>query len=120
MRRSIALAVIVSAFAVSACDSVIRAVHGGAAPPNGSSVHGAATDAQAAPSARYTIDTPLGELVADAQARAIVERYVPGVTEGPHAEMAAGYSLRQIQAQMPGVISEADLNQIAAELAEIR
>jgi hypothetical protein len=147
MRQLIVCMFVAPMLALAGCDSLISTMHGGnSSPPAAPTIADAAqAPAPAAPvsdqaqlvqvqargvaaaapaaearAARYTIDTPLGELTSNAQARAVVDRYAPGITEGPHAAMAASYSLRQIQAQMPAMISEAELNQMATELAAIR
>lgn len=76
--------------------------------------------AQPGKGAGFTIDTPLRDLAKNPEAKAVVDRYAPGVTDGPHAAMAGGYSLRQIRAQMPDLITEAELEQMSIELAAIQ
>jgi hypothetical protein len=86
-----------------------------------SSCHGPA-HSQSGPAARatYTIDTPLRILVQNERARAIVNRYAPGITEGAHYYMTAPFSLRQLRSMLHGQITEAELAQMARELAQIR
>lgn len=69
---------------------------------------------------RFTIDTPVRLLVRNARAKAIIDRYVPGITEGPHLGMAAPFSLRQLKPMMHGQITDAELAQMDTELRAIR
>lgn len=100
------------------CDDAISAMHGGGAEHQTESPKQSA----AAPGVqqRLSIDTTLGELTRNAEARAVVDRYLPGVMSGPHGAEAAAYSLRQIQAQMPNLLTEDQLAQMGSELAAIR
>jgi hypothetical protein len=43
-----------------------------------------------------TLDTTLGTLLDDPQAKAILEQYVPGISSNPLVAMAKGMSLRTI------------------------
>lgn len=113
--RKVGLAALIALTVLGGCDP-ISTMHGGA-PANAQSSSPPANSTQ---QARFSIDTPLGELARNAQARAIVDRYLPGMTSGPHGAMAAGYTLRQIQAQMPNALSQAQLEQINRDLAAIQ
>lgn len=99
------------------CDDAISAMHGGGGQAQTKS-HGSV----AAPGVqqRFSIDTTLGELTRNAEARAVVDRYLPGVMAGPHGASAAAYSPRQIQAQMPNLLTRDQLAQMSGELAAIR
>jgi hypothetical protein len=48
--------------------------------------------------AKYTLDTTLGELLADPRAKTILDQYVPGVTNSPMIAMVQGMSLRMLVA----------------------
>jgi hypothetical protein len=100
------------------CDDAISAMHGG----GGDHQTESPKQSAAAPGVqqRLSIDTTLGELARNAEARAVVDRYLPGVMGGPHGARAAEYSPRQIQAQMPNLLTEDQLAQMGAELAAIR
>lgn len=100
------------------CDDAISAMHGGGGEAHATSPQPSA----AAPEVqqRFSIDTTLGELTKNAQARAVVDRYLPGVMTGPHGARAAVYSPRQIQAQMPNLLTRDQLAQMSGELAAIR
>lgn len=100
------------------CDDAISAIHGGGGDAQTRSPPQSA--AAASVPQRLSIDTPLGELTRNVEARAIVERHLPGVMGGPHGARAADYSPRQIQAQMPNVLTRDKLTQMCAELAAVR
>jgi hypothetical protein len=44
--------------------------------------------------AAYTLDTTLGQLLADPTAKAVLDQYVPGVSANPMVTMVSGMSLR--------------------------
>jgi hypothetical protein len=44
----------------------------------------------------YTLDTTLGELLKDPQAKAVLDKHVPGVSTNPMVEMAKGMSLNML------------------------
>ncbi len=46
----------------------------------------------------FTLDTKLGELLDHPQAKAIVEKYLPGVAANPMIEMVKGMTLKMILA----------------------
>ena len=66
-----------------------------------------------------TLDTTLGKLLDDPQAKAVLEQYVPGVSSNPLAAMARGMSLKMIlsmpQAAQLGLTQER-AEQILAEI----
>ncbi len=66
-----------------------------------------------------TLDTTLGTLLDDPQAKAVLEKYLPGISSNPLAAMAKGMSLRMILA-MPQA-AQLGLTQEKAEeiLAEV-
>ena len=43
-----------------------------------------------------TLDTTLGELLDDPQAKAVLDQYLPGISSNPLAQMAKGMSLRMV------------------------
>ena len=67
----------------------------------------------------FTLDSTLGTLLADPQAKAVLEQYVPGASTNPMVAMAKGMSLRTIvsmpQAAALG-LNEETANQILAEI----
>jgi hypothetical protein len=44
----------------------------------------------------YTLDTTLGELLKDPQAKAVLEQHMPGASNNPMLAMASGMSLNAI------------------------
>lgn len=44
----------------------------------------------------YTMDTTLGDLLADPQAAKLLDQYVPGVSTNPMVAMVKGVSLRML------------------------
>jgi hypothetical protein len=46
----------------------------------------------------FTLDTTLGELIDNPQARAVLDQYVPGASTHPMVAMARGMSLNMILA----------------------
>jgi hypothetical protein len=104
---------------LAGCGDALTAMHGGGGAP----AQPASTQ-QTTPAPnqqqRFSVDTTLGELARKPDARAVVQRFLPSVMEGPHAAMAAGYTPRQIQAQMPNMLTQAQLTQMDSELAAIQ
>ena len=58
----------------------------------------------------YTLDTTLGELLADPQAVTVMNQYLPGVSANPMLNLAKGASLRMLlampQAAQLGITKE--------------
>lgn len=112
--------------ALAGCGDAITTMHGGGGAMHGGGGAAAQTtstqDAAAAPNQqqRFSVDTTLGELARNPDARTIVQRFLPSVMEGPHAAIDVGYTPRQIQTQMPNMLTQAQLAQMNSELATIR
>jgi hypothetical protein len=68
---------------------------------------------------KVTLDTTLGTLIDDPQAKAVLDKQMPGVADNPMVAMAKGMSLRMIlsmpQAAQFG-ITEEKVNAILAEI----
>ncbi len=45
---------------------------------------------------KFTLDTTLGEILANPQAKPIVDKYLPGVADNPMLSMAKGMTLNMI------------------------
>src|SRR5690349_12058857 len=91
--------------------AVLAAASGAAALP------AAAADAPAP--AYSTAQTKLGALMADPQARAVIDRRIPGMTNDRRIGFARGMTLRQIQSHSHGGITEAALAQVDEDLAQL-
>ena len=85
-------------------------------------VHAARANAQARPAAqpRFSVDSSISTLADDKRAKAIVDKYMPGMTSGPHYLMAAAFTPRQIKSRMSGMITEAKFDQMQKELTKLR
>lgn len=119
-----ALLSLIALVTMAGCGDAITTMHGGGAIHGGGAAARTTSAQQTTPAPnqqqRFSVDTTLGELAGNADARAVVQRFLPGVMEGPHAAMAAGYTPRQIQTQMPNMLTQAQLTQMDSELAAIR
>jgi hypothetical protein len=69
--------------------------------------------------ADLNIDTSLRELLADAAARAVLERRLPGFAESPQLGMAMGFTLSQVAALAPEQFPEDTLQAISEDLASL-
>ncbi len=71
-----------------------------------------------ADSAKYTLDTPLGMLMADPKMKAIVVADLGNdPTQHPQYELFKAMSLNQIAPQSNGAVDDQKLKKIAADLA---
>ena len=46
----------------------------------------------------FTLDSTLGQLIDDPQAKAVMEQYIPGISTNPMLAMAKGMSLNMVLA----------------------
>lgn len=92
--------------------AALVAASGAAALPAAAAAEGAAPT--------YSTDqTRLGVLLRDPQARAVIDRRIPGMTSDRRIGLARGMTLRQIQAHSHGRITAADLAQVDEDLAQL-
>ncbi len=66
-----------------------------------------------------TLDTTLGTLLDDPQAKAVLDQYLPGVSSNPLVAMGRGMSLRMILSMPIAAqfgLTEEKVNQILAEI----
>ncbi|MFM7347890.1 MAG: hypothetical protein ACKO01_00190 [Erythrobacter sp.] len=85
----------------------------------------AAQDAPAAPAAPataslFSTDTPIEALVADARAKAVLDKYLPGIDQVPQYDMFKAMSLKAIAPFSQGMISDEMLAKIKADLTAIK
>jgi para-nitrobenzyl esterase len=66
-----------------------------------------------------TVDTPIGTLIDDPAAKAIIEKYVPGMTTSPQIDMARTMSLKDIQTYAADTLTDDVLKKIDADLAAL-
>jgi beta-glucosidase len=70
----------------------------------------------------YDLNTPLGKLLDDPDAVAVLAKHLPdlvGMADSPQASMARGFSLTMIRGFMPSLISDAQLAGIKEDLVEL-
>ena len=66
-----------------------------------------------------SIDSTLGEILADEKGKAVLEKHLPGVTSMPQIEMAKGYSLKTIAPMSQGRITDELLKAIDEDLGKL-
>ncbi|HXD02895.1 MAG TPA: hypothetical protein VN627_06265 [Novosphingobium sp.] len=79
-----------------------------------------AAQAPAAKQAYTTADTDIGTLLDDPAAKAIVEKYIPGLTTNPQVDMARAMTLKAVQAYAPDEVTDERLAKIDADLAKLK
>lgn len=76
--------------------------------------------AQAAAAKFNTTDTTIGDLLANAEAKAVLEKHLKEFVSNPQIEQASSMTLRQIQSYAGDALSDAKLAQVDADLAKIK
>nr|WP_294029181.1 hypothetical protein [Sphingopyxis sp.]MBJ7499364.1 hypothetical protein [Sphingopyxis sp.] len=79
-----------------------------------------AADAAPASDAKFNLDTPLQDIVADEKGKAVIEKHFPGMIALPEYEMFKAISLTQLQPYSNGKITDEMLAATAKDLAEIK
>jgi hypothetical protein len=74
----------------------------------------------AAPTAKFTLDTPIQDIVADAAGKAVLEKDLPGLIGLPQYETFKAISLKQLQAYSDGKLTDEMLAKTATDLATIK
>lgn len=67
----------------------------------------------------FTLDTTLGELLKEPQARAVIDQYLPGLSGNPMLAMVQGMSLNTILAMPQAAQFGLTKEKVEAILAEI-
>ena len=81
----------------------------------------AAAPADAAPAAKFNLDTPIEVLVADEKAKAVLTADLGAdVSQHPAYEQFKGMSLRQVQPYSQGAITDEILKKAEIDLAAIK
>ena len=80
--------------------------------------------AQSPPSAAMagaysTGSSTIGDILADPAAKAVVEKYIPGMLSNDQIEMAKDMTLKQIQQYSPDTVTDANLAKIDADFAKL-
>ena len=66
-----------------------------------------------------TTETTIGDLLANPDSKAIVDKYMPGFSGNPQIEMAKGMTFKQIQQFAPDQIKDELLAKIDADLTKL-
>lgn len=72
-----------------------------------------------APSEAFTLDTPIDRLIADARARAVLDRNLPGLSTDENLPRFRSLSLRAFQPLTGGQLTDDLLGRMAADLAAL-
>jgi len=67
----------------------------------------------------FSVDSKLGELIANEKTKAILEKFMPGMSTHPQLSMAKGMSLKMIAAFPQSGLTPDKLKAIGAELAKV-
>lgn len=73
----------------------------------------------AAKAAWSTATTPLADLLANAETKAVLEKHIPGISTNPEVEPVKGLSLKAIQPYAPDRLPDSLLAAIDADLAKV-
>lgn len=78
-------------------------------------------DAAPAAKPKYTTaETDIGTLLDDPAAKAIIDKYIPGMTTNEQIEMARSMTLKAVQTYAPDDVTDERLAKIDAELATLK
>jgi hypothetical protein len=69
--------------------------------------------------AHYTLDTPIKDLIADSQAKAVLDKDLPGLSTDENLAKFEDKSLRQFQPMTGGQLTDDLLKKTGADLAAI-
>jgi hypothetical protein len=80
----------------------------------------ALAQAPAAPAeAKFSLDTPIETLVADARAKAVVDADLPGLTSHPQYEQFKSMSLTMLASLAPDKLTPERLDKVKGDLAKL-
>ena len=82
-------------------------------------VASAQAPAAAAASHYSTANTPLGDILDDPAAKAVVDKYAPQLTKGDQINMARGMTLAGLQQYAPDMLSDKTLAQMDLDFAKL-
>jgi alpha-L-rhamnosidase len=80
---------------------------------------GTALDARVNPPARFSTRSTIGALLANPQARAMLEKRLPGITRDPRVDQALGMTLREAAPYEPAILTEKLLDRLDEDLRAI-
>lgn len=67
-----------------------------------------------------TIDSKIGDLLADAKAKAILDKHLPGFSTNPQVGMAKGMTLKAIAPMSRGIVTDAKIKAIEEDLKKLK
>lgn len=70
--------------------------------------------------AKFTTDTPIETIVANADAKAVLDKDAPGLTTHPMYDQFKSMSLKDLAPMSQGKIGDAELKKIGDDLAAIK
>jgi hypothetical protein len=73
----------------------------------------------AAKAAYSSTTTPLGDLIKNPEAKAVLEKHLPGISTNPEVEPVLGLTLKAIQPYAPDRLPDALLAAIDVDLAKL-
>lgn len=80
----------------------------------------AAPAAPATPAAKFNLDTPIQDIVADAKAKAVLDADLPGLTTHESYEMFKGMSLKQLSGYAADKLTPETLAKVEKDLAAVK
>jgi hypothetical protein len=63
--------------------------------------------------------TPMGTLLGDSDAKAVLAKYIPDIVNNPGISQAASMTLKMLQQYAPDMLSDKVLSEIDAELSKL-
>ena len=79
-----------------------------------------ATEAAATKPVYWTAGKTFGVLLEDAAAKAIIDKHISGLTDNPSISMAAGITLKALQAMACDMITDEILNAVDSEFKALQ
>lgn len=109
-------------FLIGAALAAFAAVPGASAQTTAAAPADAPAAAAPAPTtgAKFTLDTPIQEIVADERGKAVMDKNFPGMTALAEYEMFKALSLHQVQPYSNGKLTDEILAKAEADLAAIK
>lgn len=93
-----------------------------AAPLNAQPTNSVIEQSGSAPAiiARFNVeDTEISDLIGNSATKAVIDKYVPGLSAHPALDLIKQLTLKELQMAAPGVISDETLAAIETDLAKI-
>jgi len=87
--------------------------------PTNETPRNAADAAPPAPASKFSLDTPIADLIADRRAKAVIDKHLPGMSFDKNLDKFSAMSLRGLQPQSGGRLTDTLMEQVGADLAAI-